>query len=108
MIFNFPIAGMISIIEYQDKWNNMVVDWATNVINSNSLQKGVVTIKYCDGYLIPRVIGIKDKQALAFDGRRIAMTKEDIEALSETGIITILELKALLRGKEISTVINPK
>ena len=104
----FPfLMGSIIRITCIDMWNDMV-DWATEVINYNSLQKGRLFIRYHDGYLIPRILGIKDELAVAFDGRRMEMTKEDIKTLSESGVITKQELEALLRGEEISIVINPK
>lgn len=104
----FMISGLVTVpASPHVLWNN-IVDWTTEVVRYNSLQKGLLSIKYCDGYLIPRIIGIVDEQCVAFDGERIEMTKEDIETLSEAGIITKPELEALLRGEEISTVINPK
>lgn len=108
-MFFIPLIAVAGLIwdPYYVRWNDMV-DWATEVINYNSLQKGRLFIRYHDGYLIPRILGIKDEQVVAFDGERVAMTKEDIEALSEAGIITKPELEALLRGENISTVINPK
>lgn len=109
MFFPFLMSGMMisPIFIIMDKWNNMV-DWATDVVKSNSLRGTLFLIRYHDGYLIPRILGIKDELAVAFDGRRMEMTKEDIKTLSESGVITKQELEALLRGEEISTVINPK
>lgn len=104
----FMISGLITVPDSPHVlWNN-IVDWTTEVVRYNSMQKGLLFIKYCDGYLIPRISGIVDGQYVVFDGERIAMTKEDVETLSEAGIITKPELEALLRGEEFSTVINPK
>ena len=106
-MFFIPLIAGFMWDPYYVRWNN-IVDWATKVVRYKSMQKGLLIIKYCDGYLIPCIFGIVDGQYVVFDGERIAMTKEDIETLSEAGIITKPELEALLRGEEISTVINPK
>lgn len=77
MISWFMIGGLITVPDSPHVLWNDIVDWTTEVVRYNSMQKGLLFIKYCDGYLIPRIFGIVDGQYMVFDGERVAMTKED-------------------------------
>lgn len=91
----------ISILDY---WND-IVDWASESIINN---KCIIFLRWVNGELIPRVLGLINGKPYVQTGKRIIASKEDLYKMCEAGIITKPELEALLRGEEISTVINPK
>lgn len=97
IIYNPP---QISILDY---WNE-IVDWASESIKN----KCIIFLRWVNGELIPKIKKLIGLEINEEEGERRPASEEDLYKLYDAGIITKPELEALLRGEEISTVIDPK